>query len=456
MTAAGRPVAAAVLLMVTTVLAGCVGGGGDIDGPGEGGITNGTGDGLTGSNGTDGSLDDLRAHVHDRWFDASERPVEELTVVDGTFEVVAADPDDPSLARECRYAARSVCYGSVEFRPTIRSDGTGAIVPPGTSHLTIDVSYDPSDFPRLLFYTKDRVASGNGPDGRHVDLIVEPDTTFELNLTDVRQADDGHAEVSAWSFVVEPFGNPTGQATDTLSYGEGPVTVTVTAHRVEGPLPLEPPHPTFWESTSIYRIGYLADTVADFAAAGPLWAEPDHPPEACPTGLGSVCLPVGGGDGIAWEIVPGLQGFRTAARGSVERTEMAGPSWAGLVPPGTRLLTTRVLVEGEASGNPQICLHGWSTRRIEDAKTLGCGSLASGTLDTTWDLAVTGRDVDSFYANNTGQNSSRWFFRLTLGTESVGSTGGVARFSGDVTLALFVTDEDTFSEPAWALQPPPS
>lgn len=230
-----------VLLLVPVLLAvalgGCVGGGAGPAGDGAGGAGTGTaGDGTggaadagegpaTGSGaaaGEAGSTD--RPHVHDRWDDATEKvlldediPLEPITEV---------DPEDPFEVFN-----KAFC--------TLREFGLpeGTIVPPGTETLDVTLGWsstDPMAWDSLsLLYMPANANEWDGEDG------IAPGETRSIEVT-VKMADGGHAPATLWRFQLVHCPLVPEHYTGLTVHAE------MVAHRVDGPLPLEPPHPDFW------------------------------------------------------------------------------------------------------------------------------------------------------------------------------------------------------------------
>lgn len=441
---------AACALMLLVALAGCIGGGSegpsqqtaDPGGPGEGPGGNGTG-----TNGT-GSGD--RPHVHDRWDGQETR-----TLFDDSVTLEAVTQDEPLLLRGCKFSARDICYGSAEFAPETTGEGTGEIVPPGTDYVNVTIGYSDSDFEMLRLYWKNRIADGDCINGWDCRAILTSGETFTINVSDVRQTDDGHAKVSAWRFALDALGNPTGEQPPVgpnVHYGEGEVDVEMVAHRVEGELPYEPPHPDFWIDTDVYRVGYLEGHTDQMAQAGFVYAEPSPPDGACPTSYQSLCVPAGVGQGIQWDIVPGYLGERT--RGQEEDpARLDGPSPIALVPPETSKIGGIVELDGDAPRPVRVCLEAFFSPD-QPASRVGCGTFDDGSGTATWELPIQGDKVDSYYADNWGANQSRWRFRVRLSAQEQGPTYSATAFSGDVTVSILASRMTEAAPPDWAMDPP--
>lgn len=454
------PIVVAVALLVVVPLAGCIGGPGSSSAPQApgGGSGQGGGSGSDDGSGSDGSSGDgdgastsgNRPHVHDRWEDQEAR-----TLVDQTVTVEAITQDEPLLLRQCKFSNRNLCLGSATFAPEAQG-GTGTIVPPGTANLEVTLDYDTADFAGLRLYWRDRIASGGCQPGWGCRAVASP-TTFEINITDERQTDDGHASVSAWRFILDAYQVPgvdqPGQGAF-VHYGEGEVDVEIVAHRIEGELPLEPPHPEFWTNTSTYRVGYLQGSTDQMGQAGFVYAEQNPPEDACPTSFRDACIPAGAGTGLVWDIEPGHEGRRTRYRGGENLSQLDPARAVALLPPKTGTIGVRATVEGQVTAETRLCVLGFHSPGQDDPVQIGCQNFQEGSWTQDWTYAVPETQVDSFYADSWGDNSSRWNFRVRLSAPDQGPTYGASAFSGSVTVAIFATEDTEFSMPEWGMDAP--
>lgn len=450
-------VLAVTLAFLAVPLAGCVGGSGG--GPAADTAPDGA-DGAADANGADApdgvDPSDLRPHVHDRWIDPNGDRLEEIAVVDDTVEIEPYSADDPRVVDECRMpplnGGPQFCFGKATFFPGTWSDGTGKIVPPGTARVEVTLSFSSGDFDGLRFFYQHRMSQGQWKSLG----TFEAGETKTIAPVPVQISDDGHAQVSAWRFHIEPKGNPdTAVPEDTAWYGDGPVQVQIVAHRADGPLPLEPAHPLFFGDdtppTDTYRLSYLSADVDRFVHAGRTHAEEG----ACATRVANTCLPTQmNSRGLFWMLSPGYEGARL---GDAEvPDELTGDLDAALVPPPTRTLGAVVRVSGDTTAPVQVCFRAMSTpEQGPYGVTLDCRTFDGGELEFTVDQAVTGRDVDSFYTDNTGQNASRWTFLVQITAPTLpGDVPGAGSFSGTVEAAVFATATDGFEPPEWGLQAP--
>lgn len=252
------------LLTVALAFAGCIGGSapaGDGNGTDPGEADDGSGNATVG----DGPPTQVR-HVHDRWEGDEER-----TVFDGTVETGDSTDVDPSETLTENVVCVFICGSFVEFAPD-----DGEIVPPGTEQVTFTASWDASPPPGHEIYVYGAYMSANATGYEAlVDGQLTSGETVEVNTT-VPMADGGHAQQSLWRFrlfVLRCASNGNG---GTLFCGTRLDTepfsadVTVTAERVEGQLPPEPPHPDWWANGSVRDVGSVADTV-DRTGTGPYY-----------------------------------------------------------------------------------------------------------------------------------------------------------------------------------------
>lgn len=430
---------AAVLLLVALPLAGCLG----LSEPGN-----------TTSVGPEGDPD-LRPHAHDRWFDPEGTPIDRYPVVDRAVEVVATDPEDDEqlpVVNNCSPPdagpnSLEVCMGQAEFTPGTWPDGDHRIVPPGTSHLEVTLTFSAEEFDQLRMYYRDAQdptrwktltnASNGGP-------FEAGGDTRQLTVS-ILQADDGHAQVSMWTFLIMARGSPTPVPPGLLSYGEGTVDVDITAVRAPGPLPLEPAHPQWWDRdtppTGVYHIGQMEGDAQGYVQAGPAYGE---------TGRPSVSTFKVHGNGMVWQVPAGFEGRAFAPRYEGEYPAKLDHSYAeALVPPGSRMLAVWFKAEGDVQAvPPDVCIWGQDVpgRGYPGDKLADCQPLEPGE-EQMFFKALTGRDVDSFYTNrSSGLSMSRWTFYVQLVPED----RGVADFDGTVEAHFFVTDKTSFEMPPWA------
>lgn len=255
-----------VLALTTPVLAGCLdsgasdGDGASSDGAGAEGKGAGGGAAADGADGSSsgvgaaasGNGSGQRPHVHDFWEGRTE-----LTLLAGEVEIEAASVEPDADAVEDKVALRgcaspgAFCLGSVEFGIPPADDGSEvAIVPPGTQRLEVTLDYDATTITslRLAYQTAARQGFSDAGVAAPGDTLVITDE--EQGFIPVRQTDDGHATVSRWQFRLTAASD----GTLPLALADGVVDVTVRAFRVEGELPVEPPHPAWYEGVETYRV----------------------------------------------------------------------------------------------------------------------------------------------------------------------------------------------------------
>lgn len=470
-----------VVLFVGVALAGCVGGGssaGADDGndtsqidPDDPDAPTTTGPGEAGSG--------EAKHVHNRWFDNDQQlppgsEVDELTLAASTTYTInsfVTDTSDPRFPLDnCPNAGTEVCAGKVIVTPDETEDGT-RVVPPGTERITVTLDYNKGSYRNLKIWYQDPNArddavwmplsgqEGAEPgetmtipaEGSPKNISVDPDTDLS--------PDDGHASSSAWRWLIEVRGNPApGPATTPSMTGPDglDVDVTITAHRQDAPLPLEPPHPTFYEEdpmaeTSVYQIARVSGTTnGQFVHAGPLMAEMDgchyEPQEGAP------CLPARSGSGLTWYTVPGFEGTRNLD--PQEWTDIKGERLAkALVPPQTEQLVTAIQFDGgQTQGEIEVCLRArTSPSQPSNGVELDCAAYA-GEDELVFQIPVQDGETDSFYASNWGGNNSRWQFVLQIrapqqAQADVFPVHSPGTFSGSFDAAILATSQTNMSAP---------
>lgn len=427
---------ATVLVLIAVPLAGCVGGSGQSAPSAD--EAQDTVDDAT--NATDGaSSDDLKAHVHDRW-DGEDK----VTVVDQEITIEPISQDHPQFVEQCRRPPSRegpmLCFGTETVYPD--TDGeTGAIVPPGTEKVDVTLDFG-SGFEQVRVLYQDRMSQGQW---QRLGSFESGDT-MTIEPIPVVKSDDGHAKVSAWKFLIEPEDNPWPAGDQSVWYGEGDVQVTVEAHREEGELPLEPAHPDFWEETSTYKIGQVEGEAGSLIQANRVHTEEN----TCGPGVGETCAPTQfNSNGIIWTVGPGYEGRRL---GSTERpSELSGEHTRALVPPESQTVAAKIDVDGSTQAPVEVCLRAMtSPDQGPYGEVVECMDYSGG--DETWTIErqVSEREVDSFYTDNTGQNASRWTFMLQVRAPETADQNTVGAFDGTVSMSVFVTEEASFSLPAWA------
>lgn len=430
-----------IVVMLGAGLAGCIGGGTSTDAAGEGAPTVNNSSGPPTGEEVDAGK---RPHVHDRWQTPSGEAVDEIALVDREIEVRAYGQEYPLLFNFCEQgnAGRDVrvCAGDATFRPGEWGSDEAKIVPPGTANITVTLDYDDAAFDRVQFYYMTRKDPG---EWRDLGMLA-PGRTKSVEVG-TEEADDGHAQVSGWRFLVEARGNPVGARTGTgigvgtVDVGSGSIEAEIVAHRTPGELPREPPHPDFWEKdappTDRYKIGSLEGSTEGYVDVGPVNLEPSEQPT--PTS----------GPGLAWRIVPGFVGQRDDDPANPAKVE--GNRTVDLVPPGTSTLFAQVAVSGDPGGldQPEVCLYGQDLPSGTFPGTkIACEPFEDG-AGYTFEKAISDDETDSYYTE-TGQNFSfsRWTFYVWVrpGNQQTHA----ARFSGSVTARLFVADQAEIDLPA--------
>lgn len=425
-----------VLILLVAPLAGCIGGGGGSpsDGPDEGTASD------------DGTPDDPpgaevnatgRPHVHDRWQTPSGDSVEAITLVDREVAIEAYSRDRPLLLNFCEKGSEGqgvdVCVGTEEFAPGQWRADEDKIVPPGTGNITVTLDYSESDFHRVHFYYMTRKDPG---EWKTLGMF-RPGKTKKISVGP-EEADDGHAQVSGWRFLVEARGSPvdsatgTGVTSGTVDVGDGAVSAKIVAHREPGELPLEPPHPDWWDKdtppTDVYRIGAVDGSTDDYIDAGDVNLEPSRQPT--PTI----------GPGLSWKIQPGFRGKRASS--AEDTPKLTGNRTEALVPPQTKAIHARVAVSGDPGSldQPRVCVYGQPTPSGSfPGREIGCEPFEDG-ASYTFSTPIEDHETDSYYTKTDRNFSfSRWTFHVWV--RPANEQVHAARFSGSVTAEIFVADE---------------
>lgn len=244
---------AIVALLVAAPMAGCLGTGG------EAGTAASPSDGNSTTNASEPAPEASPAatsHVHDRWDGASEKVVVDDTVTTSTR--TDTDPRQPAFV-----LALDLVFGpdEVPFRPP-----EGRIVPPGTDEVVVEAEWPEEAAPNLQRQAFLDYRTAADADFQRKELQPTP-ATYTID-TDVEDADGGHAQFSLWEFRLElrTYDPTTGDYAPSTEGGLE-VDVTVTAHRVNGSLPKEPPHPDWYGNGSALPI-HASSGSAEAVGAG--------------------------------------------------------------------------------------------------------------------------------------------------------------------------------------------
>lgn len=415
-----------VLMLVVVPLAGCVGG---ADSSSDG---NETDDGTPGDDDDDQrDLDpdedpgDQVAHEHNRWYENEKQlppgtETDQITLVDGsyTIETVQEDPNEP-LSR-CP-SGMQLCHGSIIVTPEATGEARTRVVPPGTDRVEVTLEYSQGSYRDIAAMYQDPVTRGSG---QWQGTTVASGDTWTIHNVGFDDAgpdpDNGHAYSSQWRWLLEVRGNPVPVLTAPSMTGPTglEVDVTIVAYRQDGPLPVEPPHPGFYDDdadqpTDTYEIARVSgSTQGQYAQAGPVYHEASN---TCTTRIAEQCLPVGFSPGLVWTTKPGYDGFRAGADEEWAGKEIQGdPYTTAQVPPKTSELVAFIDVQGSTgeAGTVNICLNKrTSPRQPNFGLEIAC-------VEYTGQSRITIRhpvkELDSYYANNWGGNASRWQFFVQI------------------------------------------
>lgn len=290
---------AALLVVVAVGLAGCIGG----QAPGN--VSDG-GDGADAGNdsttvGEAGAAS--TQHVHDLW-----KGRRRITLLDRDVQINATRADASGSGPMTRSVGVNDCYdGSIEFGawclgrtvvdvPPSTDPAEPRVVAPGTWAVSVSASWSEPTITGV-----DVAAVTANDETVRMGDIETSGGTERFNATrfgDNRSfipllaTDDGHATDSKWSFVL----TASGDLGDLGAVADGTVHVTAEAHRMEGDLPAEPPHPDWYAGTDTYFVGYGSETANNayrVAYIGTEWVEIDlTPTNPIPPGTREVVVAV--------------------------------------------------------------------------------------------------------------------------------------------------------------------
>lgn len=457
------PVVAVALFLVALPLAGCVGGSGGPGSSSNGGPlpTGQNGDGAT-PDGNETAADDTGAHTHDRWWSGKNQlpnegePVEKIVLVDGTYTIDSFNETNPQgPINYCRKGGTSICWGKVYVQPMDSGQGT-KVVPPGTGNITVEISYNQDNYRGIkAFYTNRfyKSQSGRSPWQPVASDLMQDGDKATISALNWRTADDGHAHTSSWEFLFEVRGNPApGPVAYSFTDHNGlQIDVKIVAHQDPSvpPLPLEPPHPDFYQddpdgNTSVYRVATVGGDAGDFTHAGPGYGSL---PDGCYWETPGPCLPYTFGDGLTWVTTPGYKGAR---QGKYTENKQKLPDdglTSPLVPPGTANILVLVTFSNNEGQNVVLCLEAVNG---DGSPVTKCKDPTQGS-SLTYSVPLDG-GFDSYYANNWGTNASRWTFYLHLrSAEEVASAASMSvhqpgQFSGTFTATVVASNDAGLEE----------
>lgn len=172
-------------------------------------------------------------HVHDYWGSANETTLMSAPVrVYMAHNHVTDQPPRDMHTHGCEQAMASTSQGgSVVFTLP-----PGHIVLPGTEKLEIFAEWEDPTITGL----KLRYRAPDRSSFQEVGTLEEGKTTV-IPLTR-SMTDQGHERRSRWDFSLCAWSD----GEYPFDAARGQVTITVRAHRVEGPLPVDPGHPDLW------------------------------------------------------------------------------------------------------------------------------------------------------------------------------------------------------------------
>lgn len=324
-----------------------------------------------------------RPHVHDRWGSA-----ERLVLFDDTVQV-QDHQDETNTSRSAWEYLNCQFYCNPYASMRLPLD---VIVPPGTDHLTITAEWDEPDA---------RMDNDSGamlsyqPANKHFLLDSsweQPTANWTIN-TSVEMADDGHARFSLWRFRFYPCRCWTFPD----ERWEFDIDVRVVAHRVEGELPLDPPHPDWWGNGTTRPVFSEEGQLREFGY-GENWVRPTEP-----------------GVGIA--------GFHLER---VNRTSHGG------VPPGSQVLTAWM---NWTDGNPTDSAQ--PVPRIDWSNSDRWNRWEAASRDAgsyKFVLPLTDAMVDGMYGER-----SRWEFRYGFTGQDANTPDPV--FGGSFTRPYYIDGE---------------
>lgn len=317
-----------------------------------------------------------RPHVHDRWNGRSRVTVVGRTVSTGTL----ADLDPRRSVWENAYCVLA-CPSVIKFAPR-----EGNIVPPGTENVTFTASWNASAPPRNEILVSASYMAANMTSFEVFASDIDSGSTHQIRTT-VPMADGGHAKQSLWRFrlTVAQCSQDAGCFTGRTEVEPFEVEVTVMAHRTNGTLPKEPPHPDWWTDGPARTVATVQGR-ADRAGAGAYSANLSDPLSNPSVSTGYVYLPG-------------------------ERVEP--------VPPGTQVLAARVNWTNQAPLSAAAGAEPWLSYRNSGGQTFFRNWEAErvGNGTAVFIKPLQGNQTDGMYS----RNRSRWSF--LFGFEGERETG---------------------------------
>lgn len=196
-----------------------------------------------------------RGHVHDYWDNKDHK-----VLLDGPLPLTIAhvhlldEPPREQHSHGCDESLTSESQGGT----TKFGLPPGNIVPPGTRSLEVEAAWDVAAVTgvRLMYRPPMQEQPHYGDDHHHlledyqdagrIENGGSVEIPIELNMTDL-----GHDFQSRWAFFLcaDNEGDP--------AVAQGEVGVTIIAHRIEGELPLDAPHPYHWEKSNRLPLGEI-------------------------------------------------------------------------------------------------------------------------------------------------------------------------------------------------------
>lgn len=355
-----------------------------------------------------------RPHVHDRWNGQTKVTVIDRAVSTGTL----ADLDPRQSVWENAYCVLA-CPSVIEFAPK-----EGNIVPPGTENVTFTASWNASAPPRNEILVSASYMSANTTSFEVFASDIDSGSAHQIRTT-VPMADGGHAKQSLWRFrlTVAQCSQDAGCFTGRTEVEPFEVEVTVTAHRTNGTLPKEPPHPDWWADGPARTVATVQGR-ANRAGAGAYSMNLSDPASQRSVSTSYAYLP----------------------------GETVNP-----VPPGTRLLAARVNWTNDAPSSAAAGAEPWLSYRNNGGQTFfrSWEPDRVGTGTAVFVEPFQGNETDGMYV----QNRSRWSFLFGFeGEQETGlddpllpgrSVTSPYRFDSDYTLEIRAFNATDLPE-AWS------
>lgn len=277
---------ATILVIVAVGLAGCIGGQapGNVSEPADDVADTGNASTAVGDASGAASI----AHVHDLW-----KGRQQITLLDRDVQINATRTDASGEGPMTRSVGVNDCYdSSIEFGawclgrrvvdvPPSDDPAAPRVVAPGTWAVSVSVSWSDPTITGVdvaaMTANDDTVRMGDIETSGGSERFNATRFGDDREFIPLLATDDGHATDSKWSFEL----TASGDLGDLGALADGTIHVTAKAHRMDGDLPAEPPHPDWYGETETYFVGYASETANNayrVTYMGTEWVEVDLTP----------------------------------------------------------------------------------------------------------------------------------------------------------------------------------